>query len=141
MSQLFSAAKRATHWKELKTYYFHNCIYRQVYGTTGLRESVRIRELMRKCDSRYHLIFVGDAAMAPYELLSDGIYDEGESLRALDWLVMLRKHFPRSIWLNPEPSSGWRGSDTAEVVARVFPMYPLTIEGLEEGLGKLSGKK
>src|SRR5215472_11603633 len=31
VSQLFSAAKRASNFRELKTYYFHNCIYGVVY--------------------------------------------------------------------------------------------------------------
>ena len=39
MSQLFSATKKATHFKELRTYYFHNCVYGEVYGTTAVRRA------------------------------------------------------------------------------------------------------
>src|SRR5579885_2277977 len=94
VSQLFSAAKRATHWKELRSYYFHNCVYSRVYGTSGLREPLRVRDLMRSCDSRYKLVIVGDAAMAPYELLGEGSTYAGEDDKTgLEWLVALRKHF------------------------------------------------
>ncbi|HUP57210.1 MAG TPA: VWA domain-containing protein [Bdellovibrionota bacterium] len=134
VSQLFSAARRATHWKELRTYYFHNCVYDRVYSTSGLREPMKVKDLLRQCDSRYKLVFVGDAAMAPYELLSDGSFYADDTKSGLDWLVTLRKHFPKSVWLNPAPGGGWRGTDTVGVIARVFPMYPLTIAGLEEGL-------
>src|SRR6185503_7063800 len=49
MSQLFSAAKRATHWRELRTYYFHNCIYGKVFKTEGFQEPVLIRDLVNDC--------------------------------------------------------------------------------------------
>ena len=48
MSQLFSAAKRATHWKELRTYYFHNCVYGRVYKTEGFQEPVRVTRSARR---------------------------------------------------------------------------------------------
>lgn len=139
VSQLFSAARRATHWKELRTYYFHNCVYSRVYRTEGLREPVAIRDLQRECDSRYKLILVGDASMASYELLMDDFSYREKNLSGLDWLVALRRHFPDSVWLNPDPVPSW-GGGTAEVIGRVFPMFPLTIEGLEDGLRKLRGR-
>jgi uncharacterized protein with von Willebrand factor type A (vWA) domain len=141
ISQLFSAAKKATHWKELRSYYFHNCVYSQLYGTAGLREPVWTRDFLRQCDSRYKLILVGDAAMAPYELLADGTFYEGENRSGLEWLVALRRQFPQSVWFNPEQGGSWRGTQTTEVIARVFPMYPLTIQGLEEGLGQLARRR
>ena len=139
-SQLFSAAKRATHWKELRTYYFHNCVYSRVYKTDGLREPVTLRDLFRECDARYKLILVGDAAMAPYELMMDDFSFREKSLSGLDWLVSLRKQFPNSIWLNPDPVQYWQGG-TAERIWSVFPMFPLTVDGLEEGLRKLKRAK
>jgi uncharacterized protein with von Willebrand factor type A (vWA) domain len=142
VSQLFSAAKKATHWKELRTFYFHNCVYSRVYGTTGLREALPVKELLRQCDSRYKLVMVGDAAMAPYELLADGSsYFEGENRTGVDWLVTLRKHFPHCVWFNPELGGSWRGGESVQVISRIFPMYPLTISGLEEGLGKIASKR
>ncbi len=69
MSQLFSAAKRATHFRELRTYYFHNCVYGKVFKTEGLQEPIRVHDLLHECGKHYKLVLVGDAAMAPYELL------------------------------------------------------------------------
>ncbi|MEW6056604.1 MAG: VWA domain-containing protein [Bdellovibrionota bacterium] len=139
VSQVFSAAKRATHWKELRTYYFHNCIYGKVYRTDELREPISLRDLMRECDARYKVIFLGDASMAPYELLGwDDPSDRDASISALQWLALLRRHFPRSIWLNPDGSSSWRGGEsTVKLIASVFPMYPLSVSGLEESLSHL----
>ncbi len=136
VSQLFSAARRATHWKELRTYYFHNSIYGQVYKTDGLREPFSLRDLVKECHERYYLIIVGDASMAPYELLggSDSL-DENDRTSSLAWLYSLRNHFDHSVWLNPDLNT-WRGS-TVEAIAQVFPMFPLTLQGLEEALQQL----
>jgi uncharacterized protein with von Willebrand factor type A (vWA) domain len=138
-SQLFSAAKRATHWRELRTYYFHNCVYSRVYRTEGLREPVAVRDLMRECDGRHKLIVVGDAAMAPYELMTGDFTDRERNVTGYDWLGRLRAHFPDSIWLNPDPPEYWRGG-TAQAIGRVFPMFRLSIAGLEEGLAELGGQ-
>lgn len=147
VSQLFTAAKRATHWKELRTYYFHNCIYGHVFRTEGLREGVRVRDLFRECDGRYKLIFVGDASMAPYELLGwDDPNDKDSSIAGLQWLAMLRNHFKDSVWLNPDGTPSWHQSGygnetTVEYIARIFPMFPLTINGLDEALSLLKRRR
>jgi uncharacterized protein with von Willebrand factor type A (vWA) domain len=60
-------------------------------------------------------------------------------MTGLHWLQTLRRHFPSSIWLNPEADPHWRGS-TAETIAAVFPMYPLTLNGLEDGLKRLKAR-
>src|SRR4029079_7283183 len=102
VSQVFSAAKRATHWRELRTYYFHNCIYGRVYRTEGFGDPLTVPDLLATCGKNYKLVMVGDACMAPYELLgSSGYGDEGR-VPALRWLVALREHFDRAVWLNPE---------------------------------------
>lgn len=154
VSQLFSAAKRATHWKELRSYYFHNCIYGRVYKTDGLREPVPLKELFRECEgSRYKLIIVGDASMASYELMgwdsdvfgAGGAGDrtpEGQPLSGLHWLLRLRDRFRDSVWLNPDGApSYWGGPSTVEVISKVFPMFPLTLSGLEEGLQALKKQR
>mgnify|MGYP001561578482 CR=1 FL=1 len=134
VSQLFSAAKRATHFKELRTYYFHNCVYGRVFQTDRYIRPVAVRDLLRECDQRYHLIFVGDATMAPYELTSPS------SFSGLDWLYLLRRHFPKSAWFNPDAGPAWRGS-TRQTIAQVFPMFPLTLQGLEEGISHLANPR
>ena len=103
MSQLFSAAKKATHFKELRTYYFHNCVYGQVYETDRFTDPKWVSDVMRECDSKYKLIMVGDAYMAPYELLhrTPSTPDGGAMMSGLEWLALLKDHYPQSVWLNP----------------------------------------
>ncbi len=139
MSQLFSAAKKATHFKELRTYYFHNCVYGQVYETDRFTDPRWIHDLMRECDGKYKLIMVGDAYMAPYELLhrTPGSADGGGFMSGLERLALLKEHYPHSVWLNPEPANRWRGS-TIDEIARVIDMFPLTVDGLTEAMTELN---
>lgn len=139
MSQLFSATQQATHFKELRTYYFHNCVYGQVYGTTAFAEPVWVPDLLRQCASHYKLIMVGDAYMAPYELHLGGAWAPQQDvlISGLGWLQTLRDHFTDAVWLNPEPQSRWRGS-TIEDISGVLPMFPLTVDGLTEAMTLLN---
>jgi hypothetical protein len=143
MSQLFSATKRATHFKELRTYYFHNCVYGRVYKTERFDEPLWIQDLLHECNRQYKLILVGDALMAPYELLRQGgaiSSTDRNMLPGVGWLTMLQQHFPQSIWLNPEPQSYWEGT-TIDHVRKVFEMFPLTLEGITQGMGFLNKGK
>ena len=138
VSQVFSAAKRATHWKELRTYYFHNCVYGRVYKTEGFQDPVQIRDIIADCGPHYKLVMLGDALMAPYELLGTSSYGgEDAQVAGVSWLNILRDHFPRSVWLNPENPRDWRGN-SCEVIASVFPMFALTLDGLSEAVRELS---
>lgn len=141
VSQLFSAAKRATHWKELRTYYFHNCVYGRLYRTEHFGDPVPVAEVMRQCGPGYKLVIVGDALMAPYELLASGSQGPGEAPTAgIHWLGQLREHYPHAVWLNPESPSDWRGN-TIEMIRGVFPMHHLTLEGLTEAVAELTRKR
>jgi uncharacterized protein with von Willebrand factor type A (vWA) domain len=141
VSQLFSAAKRAAHFRELRTYYFHNCIYGKVYETESFREPANVKDVFLHCTREWKLVVVGDAAMHPAELLGGGdwfaTHDQSETMAGVRWMQVLADHFERSAWLNPDPPSYWRGG-TAETLASIFPMYPLTLEGLGEAMRHLS---
>jgi len=143
VSQIFSAAKRASNFRELRTHYFHNCIYGKVYETESFRSSVSVRDLLLHCTKEWKLVIVGDAAMHPSELLGGGNWygtrtdDVGESMPGVRWMQLLADHFDKTAWLNPEPPSYWKGG-TAEMLAAVFPMYHLTLEGLGEAMAHLS---
>jgi uncharacterized protein with von Willebrand factor type A (vWA) domain len=137
VSQLFSAAKRASHFKELRTYYFHNCIYGFVYPTDKLSDPLRLSDLTASAGRHYKLVLVGDALMAAYELLgapSQGATEQAAS--GLAWFLYLREHYDRAVWLNPEPERAWPGT-TIETVAGIFPMFPLTLDGLADAVGTL----
>lgn len=139
VSRLFTAASKATHFKELRCYYFHNCVYGRVYKTEGFRQPISVHELLADCGPHYKLIVVGDALMAPYELLAEGapLALGDESLRGIDWLGRLEAHFDRACWLNPEPPETWF-HNTIEQVAQVFTMFPLTLDGLGEAVAHLT---
>ncbi|MFP2909472.1 vWA domain-containing protein [Pyxidicoccus sp. 3LFB2] len=140
MSRLFSAASQATHFKELRTFYFHNCVYGKLYATPQLTGGMTVPELLAQVGRHHKLVIVGDASMAPYELSirtdADGHY-KADGLEGLTWLMQLSQHFERNVWLNPEPMGTWR-SGTISVIARVFPMFPLTVEGLGEAVTHLT---
>src|SRR6185312_13649272 len=87
--RLFSAAKRATHWRRLDTFYFHNCLYGYVYPTTRLRDGIPIADLLAERDPTWKLIVVGDALMHPSELFSGGSswsYEEWSDVPGVAWL-------------------------------------------------------
>ncbi len=143
VSRLFSAAKRASNIRSLKTYYFHNCIYARVYQTERFRDPIRVDDLLRETGAEWKLVVVGDAAMHPAELLGLGDFDyyasgeQGEPPTGYATLARLAGHFKRSVWLNPDPPNYWRGG-TAGEIAKLFFMAQLTLDGLTEAVQHLS---
>ncbi len=139
VSRLFTAASKASHFKEFRSYYFHNCIYGRVYRTDRFDDPMRVRDLIAECGPHHKLVIVGDALMAPYELLHGGgalDYSHDNQVAGIEWLMMLAQHFDKSVWLNPEPQNYWHGN-TIEYVRDVFPMFPLTMDGLGEAISHL----
>jgi uncharacterized protein with von Willebrand factor type A (vWA) domain len=136
VSRLFTAAKKATHFKELRTYYFHNCIYGRVYEQAQLRSPVSLAQLFAETNPTWKLIVVGDALMAPWELTDPSGWG-GDDAEGVVWLMRLVERFPQSVWLNPEPPPQW-WQTTIDVIRRVFAMYPLTLEGLGEAVNHLT---
>lgn len=146
-SRLFQAATKSNHFKELHTYYFHNCIYSDVYHDPRLWPDSRTSTewLLQNFDAGYKVIIVGDAAMNPYEL-REKQYDWNRhqyGASGLEWLNLLKRHFPYLIWLNPEPmpvqSNFW--TQTHWQLAQMFPMFDLSAEGLEQGMKRLMAKR
>jgi uncharacterized protein with von Willebrand factor type A (vWA) domain len=136
VSRLFTAAKKATHFKELRTYYFHNCIYGRVYGKAQLRDPITLPQLFAETNATYKLIVVGDALMAPWELTGTSGWGL-DDVEGVVWLMRLVERYPHAVWLNPEPPREW-WQTTIEVIRRVFAMYPLTLEGLGDAVNQLT---
>jgi hypothetical protein len=137
--RLFTAAKNARHWKQLEVYYFHNCIYGYVYPTTRLRDGISVSDLFKKCDSTWTCIVVGDALMHPAELLQGGgswSYEEWNDTPGIAWMDLVARHFRKAAWLNPEPETYWTG--TAATLRRLFPMFRLSLDGLQQMVAFLS---
>ena len=142
-SLLFQSVSKAGRFKDLKVYYFHNAPGKRLYldPTLDWRNSVLTEWVMNNIPSDYKVIIVGDAAMNPYEL-REKQYDwhtrqYGPS--GLEWLTLLKKHFPYLVWMNPEPLPAYYDfwSQTHRQLAEMFPMFQLTAEGLEAGMKRL----
>lgn len=139
--ELFSAAK--TEFKHMEFYYFHNCVYDFVWKNNYRRQSERLPtwDLIRKFNSDYRLIFVGDATMSPYEVLQPGgsVEYNNEEAGAV-WLQRLVERFPKFAWLNPEPEASWDYRQSVSVIKQVMNnrMYPVTLQGLEKAMRDLS---
>ena len=141
-SALFQAVNKSNHFKDLKIFYFHNCPYTRVYHEPTLdpNRASPVSWLLSNIPPEYKVIFVGDAQMHPYELLDPfPVQREGEPISGLDCLRRIRERFRHAVWLNPgeRPSWGEEWTRTYDVIQDLFPMYPLTVEGLEQGMRKL----
>ncbi|HMF31600.1 MAG TPA: hypothetical protein VKK79_09310, partial [Candidatus Lokiarchaeia archaeon] len=51
----------------------------------------------------------------------------------------IREHFPHSIWLNPD-FNPYSGAISRNMIKQIFPMFPLSLEGLEQGIQELVGR-
>ena len=133
--RLFAAAKNE--FKTLEFFYFHNCVYEYVWTENARRNAsaVPTLDVLHKYGSDYRVIFVGDAAMSPYELLSVGgsveymSQDTGQA-----WLKRITNHFDKVAWLNPEAPSYWQYTQTIGLIKDIMQghMYPMTLHGIED---------
>ena len=142
LNELFQAVHKSNNYKDVKTYYFHNCIYSKLYKTPECEngEWIDTEWMFRNLDSDYKVIIVGDAAMAPEELYSTTGNYRGPNggLSGWDWLLLMKRHYKKIVWLNPKMAPGnapWREAETA--IKGLFPMYKLTVDGLNQAMIKL----
>jgi uncharacterized protein with von Willebrand factor type A (vWA) domain len=142
VERLFSAAYSARHFKSFRHYYFHNCVYEHLYENMELWEGSPTTRALAELDSSWLCIIVGDAAMHPGELSGRALsFEQGAGgTTGLDWLRYVRSHLPRSVWINPDPVDAW-WSATVRVIAGLFPMYPMTLDGLDAALTDLLGSR
>jgi uncharacterized protein with von Willebrand factor type A (vWA) domain len=134
VSRLFSAAQDIV--KDLRFYYFHNCIYQELYTDIWQMKAVPTRKVLDQTNRNYRVILVGDAYMAPSELLSsNGAIDYWyrNDRPGIEWLTDIRKRFRKVIWLNPEPSVWWPSVPSTQIIQRIFPMFELTLAGMRSG--------
>jgi hypothetical protein len=141
VEELFSAAR--TEFKNLEHYYFHNCVYESVWKDNHRRNRERIPtvDLMRKYGHDYKVIFVGDAAMSPYELEQPGgSVEHWNDEAGRVWLERMLRAWPRAAWLNPVPEEHWNWTVTTENIRRILDgrMYAVTLSGLEGAMKSLS---
>jgi uncharacterized protein len=136
-SELFSAARYE--FKHLETFYFHNFIYESVWKDNDRRHSQRMSttELLNTYNHDYKVIWVGDAAMGPYEVVMPGGSVEHNNAEAgSTWFQRFSQHFPAMAWLNPEPQQYWYQTQSLTLIQKLIDqrMYPLTLEGLSRAI-------
>jgi len=135
---LFNYAR--SQFKDLKIYYFHNTLYSRVWldPQRHLRPEA-IEEFTRR-DTETRLIIVGDAAMAPYELMgaNGSLYVGQKDTRSSEErLKFLARTFRHAVWLNPQAEAGWHYTWTIEAIGKIFPMFELSLDGLEKSVQHL----
>ena len=138
---LFSYAQ--AQFKDVRTYFFHNTIYDTLWKDPArYKQPVAVNSFTR-LDPDTRLIIVGDASMAPYELMvPDGsIYAfERSGNPSIERLGFLHELFSHSVWLNPVPESHWPYTRTIGMIREIFPMFPLSLDGLEQAVNHLMRK-
>lgn len=139
VEQLFSAASQLNHWKKLEAFTFHNCVYEKIYTRIAEEKGILTANFLRDRPKDTYLIMVGDALMASSELTEKyGAiqYSHQNTVPGIVWLHRLRRHFERCVWLNPIEERHWSGW-TIRLIAQVFPMFPLSLRGLDRAVDHL----
>ena len=142
VEEMFSAAK--AEFKHLEHYYFHNCLYEGVWRDSRRRWNAQTPTLdvLNTYGADYKCIFVGDAAMSPYEIAMPGGANEHWNKEAGQiWLTRARDQWPAHLWLNPVPERYWRFTQSTQMIQSIFGadrMVPMTLEGISRGMKVLS---
>jgi len=130
-------------FKDLKTYFFHNTIYDYIWEDPPRHSKPYRVEEFARMDPETRFIVVGDASMAPYEVMAtDGsIHIEERSGRpSVERLQFLARTFRHSAWLNPKLAQEWPYTRTINVIREIFPMFEITLDGLEKMVTHLMSK-
>jgi len=142
--ELFSAAR--SEFKHMEYFYFHNCLYEGVWQDNSRRHQNRLDtyDILHKYPHDYKVIFVGDAAMSPYEIVYPGGSVEHWNEESGEvWMKRLLDVYQSAIWLNPTEKGQWDYTHSISLMHQLMDdrMYPLTIGGLEAAMKELSRKK
>ena len=141
VEELFSAAR--AEFRHMDYFYFHNCLYEGVWKDNRRRRAdvTPTLDVIRTFGPDYHAIFVGDAAMSPYEITHPGGSVEHWNVEAGQvWLSRVTGHFRKCIWLNPVQQDHWGYTSSTRLIHGLFSghMYPLTLGGLDRAMRALS---
>jgi len=131
--ELFAAAR--AEFRNLETYYFHNCLYEGVWRDNRRRwdDQTATEHLLRSHGPAWRAIFVGDATMSPYEITHPGGASEHWNREpGAAWLARALAQWPRAAWLNPVPQADWAATPSIGIIRQIFGgrMYPLTPAGI-----------
>jgi len=138
-------AKVRDRFKRRDTYFFHNTIYGTVYKDAQRRMPLPVEKFLQRSPET-RLLILGDASMAPEELLYPGgaiTWGTDDAEPSLRWLERLRDRFRHSVWLNPIPKENWPeayGRTTIKRIGEVFRMEDLTLGGIKRAVEHLNRK-
>ena len=142
-AELFSAAR--SEFKHLIHFYFHNCVYESLWQDNRRRVKEKDRtplaEVLRTYASDYKLIFVGDAAMSPYELVQvGGSVEHWNQEPGQAYVRRMLDAYPHAVWLNPLAEAQWPYYQSVGMVHSLMGgrMFPLTVGGLEAAMRELN---
>tara|TARA_R110001583_G_scaffold43548_10_gene138569 strand:- start:3374 stop:4546 length:1173 start_codon:yes stop_codon:yes gene_type:complete len=138
--QLFSAVH--TEFKHLEFFYFHNCVYEQVWQNNERQhqDGMDVFDVLHKYGRDYKVIFIGDATMGPYEIsYPGGSVDHWNEEAGNVWMERILGHFDNCIWLNPQEEAHWGYHSSIQMMKQIVrnKMYPLTLSGLTDGIKAL----
>ena len=139
--ELFSAAR--SEFKHLEYFYFHNFVYESVWKDNRRRNSERIplMQILYKYSHDYKLVFVGDAAMSPYEIAYPGgsVEHHNEEAGAV-WLKRMLDVYDKAVWINPTPEERWPYYESITMIGDLMEerMYSLTLDGLQGAMRRLT---
>ncbi len=144
VEELFSAAN--AEFKNLEFFYFHNCLYEGVWKNNARRRTERTDtwDILHKFGHDYKVIFVGDAAMSPYEISHPGgSVEHFNPESGAVWLQRVTNTYPATVWINPTPENQWSYSQSTTLVRQAMgnSMFPLTLGGLDDAMRELTRKK
>jgi uncharacterized protein with von Willebrand factor type A (vWA) domain len=144
VEELFSAA--TTEFKNLEFFYFHNCLYEGVWKDNKRRWSERTNtwDILHKYGHDYKIIFVGDAAMSPYEITHPGgSVEHFNEESGTTWLQRVAHVYPATVWINQVPEKQWGYSQSTKIIKELVGgnMFPLTLDGLDGAMRELTRKK
>ncbi|EED35418.1 VWA containing CoxE family protein [Luminiphilus syltensis NOR5-1B] len=139
--ELFSAAR--SEFKHLEHFYFHNFLYESVWRNNVRRHAQRtpLLDVMHKYGHDYKVVIVGDASMSPYEIVQPGgSVEHWNDEPGQVWLQRLRNTYEKCIWINPTHQEDWQYTQSIGITRQLMEdqMYPLTLDGLEQGMSFLS---
>ena len=147
-NELFQSVHKANHFKDVKTYYFHNCIYAKLYKNPECDSGdwIDTTWAFKNCNKDYKVIIVGDAGMAPEEFHDkNGNYSgPNNGLSGYEWIQLFKKKYPHTIWLNPNYHgnlSNMYWMESERLIREEIDMFPLTVDGLKRGIKKLMHDK
>ena len=143
VEELFSAA--TTEFKNLEFFYFHNCLYEGLWKDNRRRFSERTPtwDVLHKFPHDYKVVFVGDAAMSPYEITHPGgSVEHFNEESGAAWMQRVANTYPATVWLNPTPEAHWGYSQSTKIIRELMNdrMYPLTLDGLDDAMRELTRK-